>query len=380
MKTILTTSIAAMLASAAFATDHIGAQPVTDINTLGDSNPDNVSFSNDRLYFTATDKNGKRGIYAKKLVRGPLAAADPVLNRKPAKIKNLTTRGVTKAVNNFVRAFEVNIADKMFFHVVGDGLFTTKGSALSTIRVLKFNAGAPDGDAANAYDPQVTPYFLGDNNFTMGVIFAGQGKNTGVEPFVSNGKPGKGTHIVKDINPGAGHSFPYGFLARPSGIFPDQIFFGAFDPVNFYQCHVTTAETEATTGRIGGVNVSSTESLNANLATFPHAFALAGNDVMFAAENAPGDLVRDVGLFKTSDSTFEFLTNADVDPFFFTYGTGTEVFFNGLDAATGRELWVGSGFGEFAQVHDDIVAGTGSSSPHLFHTFTDGQNTSVPVP
>ena len=91
MKTILTTSIAAMLATAAFAVDHIGAQPVTDINTSGDSNPDNISFSNYRLYFTATDKNRSRGIYVKKLVKGPLSAADPVLNRKPGKIKNLTS-------------------------------------------------------------------------------------------------------------------------------------------------------------------------------------------------------------------------------------------------------------------------------------------------
>ena len=171
---ILTGTILALIAPAR-AVDVISAQPVTDINidntnaaTHGDANPANITFSNDRLYFTATNKAGSRGIYVKKLTSGALNAADPVLTRKPTLIRNLTKRGVTKNVDNFVRAFDTNVSDKMFFHVQGEGLYTSKGTALSTIRVLSFDS--LHSNEGFAFNPTVTPFYTGDTAHGLGVV------------------------------------------------------------------------------------------------------------------------------------------------------------------------------------------------------------------
>ena len=130
---------------------------------MGDANPANIGFSHDVLYFTATEKHGHLGMYAKKLTRGGLNVADPVLNRKPTLVKNLFFKKANHPVDNLVRSYEVNVADKFFFHVQGDGLYTSRGTALSTIRLQKFNS-ASSITGQIAWDPNVIPYFAGGKN------------------------------------------------------------------------------------------------------------------------------------------------------------------------------------------------------------------------
>ncbi len=358
----LTGSILALLAPAYAGTKTIPAQPVTDINTAGDAHPANITFSNYKLYFTATDKGGNTGIYVKSLTKGNLHVADPVLNRKPGRIRNLTKKGVTKVADNFVRAFDVNVADKMFFHVQGEGVYTTKGSAMSTIRLLKFDSlhtteGFP-------FDPGIKPYYMGDDKHTMGIVFAGKTAKQGVEPFVSNGKPGaKNTHIVRDINPGVNGSFPYEFLARPSGTAPDQIFFGAYG-ANFYQLYRTLDGTSANTAEVA--LVSRTDSGNANLNTFPFGFVLAGSDVVFAAGGNLNNFNREVTLYDTNNNLAYYLTSTGVNPSSFSSGTGSLAYFAGTDPTYGNEPFTASSFSQTAGYRADIVANGGSSLPKDF--------------
>jgi ELWxxDGT repeat protein len=185
---------------------------------------------------------------------------------------------------------------------------------------------------------------------------------------VSNGKPGKkNTHIVRDINPGKGDSFPYGFTVLPRGTEPDHIYFGAFAPDTFYQLYRTKEQSSDTTALIA--QVAQTTSQSDNFATAPFYITRAGNDVAFAAENRSTegggpDLIPDVGFYNTELETATFLTDGDVDPRFLTYtGSGSEFIFSGFDLTSGRELWAGSGFSDTAELYDDINPLVGSSNP-----------------
>jgi ELWxxDGT repeat protein len=366
---ILTGSILAFLAPA-HAVDAITAQPVTDINPLGDSNQDNITFSHDHLYFTAADKHGNRGIYVKKLTKGPLDAADPVLNRKPTLIRNLTKKGVTKGADNFVRAFATNVSDKMFFHVQGEGLYTTNGSALGTILLSRFDS--LHSTEGFSFDPGVTPYYTGDTKHgvgVMGVIFAGRDKKHGVEPFISNGKPGAAnTHLMADINPGVNGSFPYSFCARPSGTLPNEVYFAAFGPTDFYQLYRTTNQNTATTSEI---LVSRNDSIVNNSATAPYGLVLAGNDIVFGAGDHSTDTGTDVCLFSTSTLQASYLTSSNVSPYGFSSGTGDLAYFAGYDGTHGYEPWIASSGGGYAQNYDDIVPNSGSSNPTNFQHLGD---------
>lgn len=362
---VLTGSILGLSVPMAAFADAIPAQPVTNINPGADANPANIGFSHDVLYFTATDKHGHLGMYAKKLTKGGLNAADPVLNRKPALVKNLFFKKANHPVDNLVRSYEVNVADKFFFHVQGDGLYTSRGTALSTIRLQKFNS-ASSITGQFSWDPNVIPYFSGGKKPTMGVIFTGETKKTGVEPFFSTGSPAH-TKIISDINPGANGSFPYSYVALPSGDSPDQIYFAAFNPTTYYQLYRTLDETKENTGV--AATVSRTDTVSDNFATRPYSLTLAGNDVIFAAGNDPNSHNLEAWVYSTSNNDATKLTNTNVAPFDMTGGAGTVAYFAGNDGTHGNEVWIASSFSVFANEYNDIYPGVTSSFPHDFKTF-----------
>jgi len=96
--------------------------------------------------------------------------------------------------------------------------FRSNGTAQGTYAML------PNSEGKATY-----AYSLGDSPTTRAIVgtnlfYAGEGEETGSELWVTNGTAA-GTHLVKDIRPGANSSTPRGFLAVG-----DTIYFTADEP------------------------------------------------------------------------------------------------------------------------------------------------------
>ncbi len=347
----------------ASAVDRIAPQPVTDIHPTGDANPANITYAEDKLYFTATDARGRSGLYVKTLVIGRNKVANPALSKPPLKIKALhLPDGTNREVDNFVVSRnEITQKDTLYFHVKGDGLYLTRGSAMTTPRLLKWN----DVSGGFYINPQVTAFQGSGASRRAGVVFTGFKPTTGFEPFFTTGGAAK---PFADINPGANSSFPYDYCARPSGIYQDQIFFGAFDPEDQYQLHYYKMNTDERTFTLAHYNTARTATPNDNFATFPRGMTLAGNDIAFSGGNHPADNLRDLGLVDTQNELSSYLTTSSIDPQNFGEGFGSTVYFAGSNVArTKYVLWQGiGGVLSGAQIYDETVVG---SSPRNIKTY-----------
>ncbi len=340
----------------------IPAQRVSNIaiggrNKSQDANPANFTLLDTRLFFTASDKNGNRGVYMKTLVNRDFVTLSPtswaVRGNAPKLLKNFKLPlGVTD-MDQFA-ATEQNgepNTGKVYFHVPGSGLWMTYGK---TPLVL----GKFDNKTINEVTGLIPVQADLGENFGPKVYFGGWTKKTGQEVYRSAGTA-KTTILVKDIVSGTAGSFPDEFKELRQGD-ASEIFFrttpaGGANP----QIWVTTT---GTTGAIpvftstNGVpdQLVTTDDVEGTYFTLPA--TPGGIPDLWAVTNTPGSATQvTTGGVNPQDVT-EFPANGDC------------VIFSGSDPVNGRQIWeastlLGGGSTPAAEVLDVINPG-GDANPH----------------
>src|SRR5438094_21857 len=236
-------------------------------------------------------------------------------------------------------------------HSMGPLCKVTSALALASALTL---AGCAGG-ASSASSPSI-------------MLLAANDGVSGFELWKTDGSA-MGTVLVKDINPGAGHSSPGG-----SGLFPSE--FAFFNGAWFFSADDGTGPklwksdgTQAGTARVTAV-VSS-----------PREFTVLGNALYFSAD----DGVNGRELWKTDGTEARTVLVKDIAPGTVSIGgiqvprssspTGLTVFNNALyfsadDGVNGRELWKSDGTVP-GTVQVKNINSSGDSSPSGFTVFNN---------
>ncbi len=244
----------------------------------------------------------------------------------------------------------IDIGGTVFFMandgIHGNELWKSDGTQEGTVMVKDID---PAGGQFHFWDE-------GDNNVSFnGILFfmANDGVY-GNELWKSDGTEG-GTIRVKDINPGAGGSFPRGF-ALVNG----TIFFTANDGAHGYELWKSDG-TENGTVLIRDIHPGNGHSS-------PNYLVDANGTVFFWAD----DGVHGLELWKSDGTEGGTSMVKDIHPTsgslgyfprFDGAGVGGTLFFRADDGIHGAELWVSDGTAEGTLMAGDILPGTGTSFP-----------------
>ena len=201
------------------------------------------------------------------------------------------------------------------------------------------------------------PFSVTDVNGTA-FFYANDGVH-GYELWKSDGTPG-GTALIKDINPGAGHSagppsFGAGSPPPAMAVVGGVLYFSATDPAAGMELWRSDG-TEAGTYRVKDIRPGTAWSSPANLTGVDGTLYFSANDGASGAELWKSDgtpegttLVADVNPGAAASSPHAFV------------GFGGKVFFGATSAATGSEVWTTDGTAAGTSLFKDLVPGTTSS-------------------
>jgi trimeric autotransporter adhesin len=221
-------------------------------------------------------------------------------------------------------------------------LINTSIIAQSLIKVKDINVGA-----ANSLDGSEAPVAVGNISY-----FTASDGTTGYELWKTDGTTA-GTVLVKDINSGAGDSYPSN-MTNVAGI----LFFTADDGANgleLWKSNGTAMGTALVKNIKAGANGS-----------YPSNFLRVDNKLFFVAD----DGVNGSELWKTDGTTAGTILVKDIytgmedsHPKNLTNANGT-IFFTATDATNGDELWKTNGTTAGTILVQDIETGIVGSSIH----------------
>ncbi|HET6409912.1 MAG TPA: hypothetical protein VFG14_18630 [Chthoniobacteraceae bacterium] len=338
----------------------IPPQPITDINSEGDSDPGNFVSLDRKIFFTAFD-GAKLALYSRNLEKriDGEPAIDPEIDltlpkHKPARLRRFpegTEFGEFLPVNEQFKTGSSKTA-RLYFHVRGQGLWTSRGTPSSTLKLKDVDAG----DDESQWMHSLTA--INDNGDATKslVLFSAISPTKGSEVFTTRGKASN-TKLFDDIVPGPESGFPHEY-ADASVEGEAAYFFGAFNDerqsFNIYYSPGIPGE---------AIDILGTE--NGLIQGFLDIVTLPGNDsVAFIARDQSGttQYLGIVGL------TLSLNTYGSVTPTFLApFNSQVLVIGDGLDANSqpaGEEVYSLSE-GTVTLLHN-INAGTGSSNPNNF--------------
>ncbi|MFL6194018.1 MAG: ELWxxDGT repeat protein, partial [Thermoanaerobaculia bacterium] len=211
--------------------------------------------------------------------------------------------------------------------------FLSDGTAAGTALLKDINpstAGSSEPVGLVGFEPSALA--LGGGSF----LFAADDGVHGTELWKSDGT-GAGTAMLKEIEPGAGGSNPYGFIS-----FAGKILFGAFESSVYWELWQTDG-TEAGTTLLKDINT------DLNSSSFPRRFTIAGSTLFFEANSA----AEGREAWKTDGTAAGTVLVKDINPGplygILLYGRslfralGSEVYFFGYDGDHGQEVWKSDG-------------------------------------
>jgi ELWxxDGT repeat protein len=185
---------------------------VTEIefNTIGDSNPHNLTKGISKIYFLADN-----GIEGKQLW-----------------VNNTSTNKtyMVKVINGIDNSIFLTIGDILYFTInIGTELWRSDGTELGTYLVKHINSNSWSNNT-------ITKLF----NYNNKVIFGADDDLNGKELWISDGTT-NGTTLLKDINAGSNSSNPSNFFT-----FNGSLYFTANDGINGYEIWKSDGTTSGT--------------------------------------------------------------------------------------------------------------------------------------
>jgi ELWxxDGT repeat protein len=314
----------------------IPAQRVSDIATGAlSSNPANFTLIDTRLFFTASDKKGNRGVYLKNLVERNGVTVSPTVwtgrGNTPILLKNFKLPVGVTDMDQFTATEPSSepTHGKVYFHVPGSGLWMTYGK--TPILIGKFDDAAAGHEVTGMIPVQA------DTNGTTPpplVYFAGWAKKTGQELYCSEGSP-RTTRIVDDIVTGTASSNPDEMVEYKQGD-SSTVFFRA-TPAGSAFPQIWDTQTGDLT--LAAPVVSST--LGAPDQLVPSSDI---NGCYYVLPAADSNGVPE--LWYTSAGSQVQMTTGGANPLHVTEfpGNGDSVIFSGTDSTNGRQLWEANSF------------------------------------
>ncbi|HEY4941834.1 MAG TPA: hypothetical protein VII56_10430 [Rhizomicrobium sp.] len=228
----------------------------------------------------------------------------------------------------------------------GFELWLSNGTSLGTNMLLDINPGSSGGIPRSSSPFGFTP--VGSN-----VFFQATTNANGAELWVTDGTPG-GTHITKDINPGAADSNVNLQIGQGSAaVLGSKLYFTADNGT-------TGSEVWMSDGSNPGTVILKDINTGAATGSNAHSLVTASNKLFFIADNGG---VNGMQLY-ASDGTAGNATMLTNTQWNFSLQTltaaGNNVYFSAYTSATGQELFATSGG---APTVIDIVNGTTGSNP-----------------
>lgn len=357
-RTPVMTAVAALLQQFAAHGETLPAQRVSDIAPGAlSSNPANFTLLDTRLFFTASDKHGNRGVYLKNLVdKDGLTLAPTVWSGKgntPKLLKNFKLPAVPVPVTDMDQFTATETlgeprTGKVYFHVPGSGLWMTYGKTPLLL-------GRFDTSPAAAQPSGVTSLISAQaDSLTPLVYFGGWAKKTGQELYRSEGTA-RTTRIVDDISPGLPSSSPDELAELRQGE-TSTIFFRATPAGSvFPQIWDTMTSNLASAAPV----LSSTLGTPDQLVTSAD---ISGCYFVMPTTNSNG--VPELWSTTGTPGSETSLTSGGTDPQHLTEfpGNGDSVMFSGSDSVNGRQIWEANSFiggGELL----DVINPNGDANP-----------------
>lgn len=357
---IATLGIAVLATATSSQAVHISARPVTDLNTAGDSSPQNLKLADTKLFFTAKPDGVNPTLYMKNMLKGK--NPDLLLDRAPLKLKRLPFEVTDPPV---VKGFPGK--QQIFFHVNTNGLWTSRGTTSTTKLLKKVDIDLLQS-GQNAIPFPMSPMTVYKDlkglfpaNASR-IFFGAYAKNKSYEVWSSNGTA-MGTKVFKDINtnnsatPLNAGSFPYQFTDMRG-----TLLFGAKDASGKYQLWKSLGTAAKTT------------KVTTTLADFPLYITRTGSTGNPGANcyfNAPGQTnptYRELWFTDgTPENTVCVTDGQEVQPAGIA-AAGDRIFFSGHDTEHGTELWSSSESypSTTTAMVSDICPGTEDSRPWQF--------------
>ncbi len=320
----------------------VTASLLKDIEPLtGSSNPAKFCVNGSNIYFTAfTSTYGTEPWISDGTATGTHLLAD----------MNTGTSGVT--ITDF-RPLGANTLIAALFGPVSHEWYVTNGTSVTLVKDINPNAYYSGLSGQIGYELAGYIYF-GANDAT------GQGS----ELWRTDGTLA-GTTMVKDIWPGGGNGYPYGFSKNTLNGF---MYFAANNGTDGVEVWKTDG-TAAGTTQVKNISYGNADS-------YPENFSLLGTQFIFSANN---DSLSgsNAELWKTDGTALgtsqvkniypDTVTTADG----FSGGIGVNnntLFFSATQGSSGSELYISNGITAGTQLLKDINPGTNSSDPEFFTT------------
>ncbi len=342
----------------------------------GNSNPENITNTNNALYFTATNAAGKQQLWTSNGTPGGTTPLLTATGNASVALSDLSGNGATlffsyKNAANGNELWKTNgtvagtvlvkdifpgsfNANPMYTTGAGGGMSLFSANDGSTGIELWRTNGTAGGTALikninTTTDGNSNPLLYDVASLNGKLFFNAYEPRYENEPYISNGTAA-GTQLLKDINT-TGYSNPTSFTP-----FKNKIFFGANSGTNWsiYASDGTAAGTQSVfaLGPSGSINK----------------FA-AGTDWIYVIYTNLSN--NHLEIWKSDGTTGGSLRLDDLSA---TYGysaaaVGNTLFFSLNNAASGNELWKSPGTVNGATMVKDINPGTASSNPITLYAY-----------